>query len=104
MTAARSFVETQAAGSAVGIAARFAGVSRMLGATAFTLMPLPRSSSAIDSVSLATADLAAQYAPMPGFPDNAAAAATLTIRPRLAAIMPGTVARQVLTSVATLSS
>ena len=46
--------------SASGMAARFCGVSRMVGSTQFTLMPWPRSSAAALSVARMTDDLDAQ--------------------------------------------
>ena len=55
ITCARSAGATQRRGSAFGIAARFSGVSMIVGSTQFTLMFFSRSSAAIVSVRRITA-------------------------------------------------
>ena len=80
----------------MGIAARFCGVSMMLGRMQLTLMPLSRNSADMLSVSRITALFEALYAPMYSLPARPATAAMLTIFPRPAASIPGTTARAVL--------
>src|ERR1043165_8562392 len=70
-----------AAWSALGIAARLAGVSMIEGSTALTRMRSPASSAASACVIAATPALDATYAVMPGAGDRTGRAATLTIRP-----------------------
>ncbi|MOA09981.1 hypothetical protein D3C78_1298490 [compost metagenome] len=60
ITSASWRVDTHLLASASGMSPRFAGVSMMLGATAFTLIPRSRSSWAMDSVIRATTLLDAQ--------------------------------------------
>src|SRR5690348_324431 len=103
-TFAQSSGATQRAGSAPGIAARFSGVSRIVGRTQFTVIFLSRSSAAIASVTRSTTLLAEQYAPISATPCSAACAPTLMMLPPRPRIMCGTVARTVLSSVRTLTS
>src|SRR5690606_34533580 len=81
MTAASCAGCTQRPKSALGMSARLAGVSMMLGTTALTVMSRSLSSSASASVNRATPLLDAAYAPMPAPACAAAAAPMLTMRP-----------------------
>ena len=67
--------------SAPGMAARFTGVSMMLGTTAFTHTPCSASSSESESVMAATAALEAAYALICAVGTRTGRAATFTIRP-----------------------
>ncbi len=62
------------------------------GGTALTVMPIGPYSRASDLVSPFTADLAATYADMYGWPDCALDEEMLTIRPQPASIMSGSTA------------
>src|ERR1700756_1282817 len=80
ITAASLPAASQRDVSASGIAARFAGVSMMLGSTALTVTFRSFSSSASASVSRATPAFDAAYAPMPTPAFKAANAPTFTMR------------------------
>ncbi len=73
--------------SASGIPFRFAGVSMIEGATAFTRIPSPATSFPSPTLIAATAALLAAYAtiPPPCSCSSAGRAATFTIRPPLPA-------------------
>src|ERR1019366_4724283 len=68
---------THLAGSTPGMAARFAGVSIVLGSTAFTRTPLPRTSAATACASATTAAFDAAYAAAPALVAGATAAPEL---------------------------
>src|SRR6266699_3038324 len=71
----------QASWSDDGIAARFAGVSIMLGTTQFTVTPVPRTSSAAIETRCSTPSLLAEYANPEPLATTPARLAVCTIRP-----------------------
>ena len=83
ITAATCSTFGQREKSALGIAARFAGVSMSDGTTAFTQIPSTQTSSESACVKVAPAALEAVYAviPLPSRGSIAGRAATFTIRP-----------------------
>src|SRR6185312_916887 len=74
---------TQCAKFAVGMSARFGGVSMMLGRIALTVMSFSLSSSASASVNLKMPAFDAAYAPMPVPALSAPIAPMLTMLPAL---------------------
>src|ERR1051325_7724345 len=91
LTSATALGATQLAKSASGIAARLAGVSSTDGATALTQISSPAVSCASAWVIAATAAFAVAYAtiPQPSRGSSPGRAATLTMRPPLAPLGPG---------------
>src|SRR5439155_27213459 len=83
---------TQPFRSLSGIAARFAGVSMVLGRTAFTVIPLGRVSWASAWVRAITPALATVWAMKPPAGGTTAREATMTTRPYRARTMAGTTA------------
>src|SRR5580765_3420679 len=68
-------------GSVLGILARLAGVSMVLGSTPLTVTPDPLSSSASTLINATRLDLETIYAAAPGNGSTAAQAATCRMRP-----------------------
>src|SRR5579862_5918506 len=84
---------TQREKSAWGMALRFAGVSMVLGSTAFTVIPKSLVSAATFFTSATTADFATAYAANFGNGSTAARDPIATILPRFAAVIGFSTAR-----------
>src|SRR4051794_40131190 len=81
ITDATASVVTHFAGSASGMAARFAGVSMVPGSTALARPPKGAISRASDSTMRSTPALVAAYPPTPASPNRAAGDDTATSTP-----------------------
>src|SRR5205814_10015622 len=103
MTSANSFGVTHFEKSALGMPARFAGVSMVDGSTALTVT-LPFNSAARASVRRCTPAFDAADGPMPEAACNAAIAPTLIMRPAPEAIKCGIADREAFSAVNTLSA
>src|SRR5580658_9760905 len=96
MTPAADGSETQFAGSALGMDARLAGVSIVLGSTALTRTFACRTSAATARARATTADLDAPYAAAPAAVAGCSTTRdpTTTMLPRLRATIAGRSARK----------